>query len=340
MSRGLNRADRILEMKRLYVLRAFSDIEMSERLGVDRTTVYRDRVDLEREYPFIQDGDGRWKIDRTRYLSEIHLNLHEALALYLSARRSSRQTRLAQQHMANALEKLAAALKQPMTERLVQAAGAILAQSAQAERVQVVETIAQAWVEQRKLRIVHRALHSQRAMHYTICPYLIEPSLWSDGAYLIGHSDVHGGLATFKIERIESAEITLSNFTIPETFDDQELLKHAWGIWYGDRDPVTVRLRFTPGEAARRLQESIWHPTQEVTLTENGGCIWTARVIEPQEMLPWIRGWGADCEVLEPLELRETLMGEVKAMAERYGWKVTSHPAQKGRSTLEDFFGE
>jgi predicted DNA-binding transcriptional regulator YafY len=96
MSRGLTKAERLREMERLYVQQAFSDIEMAERLGVDRTTVYRDRVALELEYPFQPGEGGRWRIDRTRYLSGIKLNLHEALALYLAARRASRQTHAAQ----------------------------------------------------------------------------------------------------------------------------------------------------------------------------------------------------------------------------------------------------
>ena len=340
MSRGMNRADRLREMERLYVLKAFTDIEMGARLGVDRTTVYKDRVELERECPFIEVEPGRWKIDRTKYLSGIRVDLHEALALYLAARRASRQTRIAQPHVASALEKLAAALRQPMTERLVKAAGAMLLQSTQPERVEVLEVIARAWVEQRKVRIVHRALRSRRPFTYTVSPYLIEPSLWSDGVYVIGDSDVHGGLATFKIERIEQAEALLETFAIPETFDDAELLKHAWGIWYGNEEPVMVRLRFVQGEATRRLKESIWHPTQQIEDAEDGGCIWTAQVAEWQEMLPWIRGWGADVEVLEPKELRETLMGEAKAMAERYGWFVSSQLRGQPSSTLADFFGD
>jgi predicted DNA-binding transcriptional regulator YafY len=217
-------------MERLYVQRAYADIEMAERLGVDRTTVFKDRRELERSIPFIDVEPGRWKIDRTRYLSEIRVNLHEALALYLAARRASRQTRIAQPHVASALEKLAAALKQPMTEQLVKAASAVLIQSIQPARVAVVETVTQAWVEHRKVRITHRSLHGRRTLTYVVSPYLIEPSLWGDGAYVIGHSDVHAGLATFKIERIEHAFLTSDTFTIPDTFDDQELLRHTWGI--------------------------------------------------------------------------------------------------------------
>jgi predicted DNA-binding transcriptional regulator YafY len=323
MSRGMNRAERIREMERLYLQRAYSDMEMAERLGVNRSTVFRDRIALETEIQFVPDDQGRWRIDRAHYISSIRVNLHEALVLYLAARRAARQTRIAQPHAAGALEKLAATLRQPMTERLVRAAGSLLEQPPNPERVQVMETIALGWAEQRKLRILHRSLSARHSNTFTICPYLIEPSLWSDGAYLIGASEGWKELATFKIERIEQAELTRETFELPQDFDEQELLRYAWGIWYAQGEPVTVKLRFAAGEAARRLQESTWHPTQQVEILADGGCLWTAQVAEWQEMLPWVRGWGADCEVLEPRELREVMMGITRAMAEQYGWEVS-----------------
>jgi CRISPR-associated endonuclease/helicase Cas3 len=56
-------------------------------------------------------------------------------------------------------------------------------------------------------------------------------------------------------------------------------------------------------------------------------------------MVPWVRGWGADVEVLEPKEFRETMIGEAKALAEQYGWFVSSQLSGQS-STLEDFFGD
>lgn len=320
MSRGMTRAERLKEMERLYTQyrNGFTDIEMAERLQVDRTTVFRDRAELEREIPFQEPEPGRWAIDRMKYVSSVRLNMLEALALYLAARRMSRHTRTGQLHVASALAKLAVALKQPMTEHLVAAAAAVAQQAPDAERAAVLETLAKGWAEQRKVRITHQALRSKRPMTYTLSPYLIEPSLWSDGAYVIGQSDVHNGLATFKIERIEQAILTGERFEVREDFDEQELLRFAWGIWYRDEEPVTVKLKFTGREAVTRLKESIWHPQQQLEDTGEGGCLWTAQVAEPQEMLPWIRGWGADCEVLEPKELRNTLTREAQELAELY----------------------
>ena len=37
----------------------------------------------------------------------------------------------------------------------------------------------------------------------------------------------------------------------------------------------------------------------------DGGCKLRLRVKHSLEMKPWIRGWGPECEVLAPMELRQ-----------------------------------
>ena len=98
-------------------------------------------------------------------------------------------------------------------------------------------------------------------------------------------------------------------------------------------------MRFGPN-VLKRVMETRWHFSEDKHDDPDrpGYLIWRAKVADTLDMLPWIRGWGADCEVLEPKELRETLMGEAKAMAEQYGWFVSSQPGGKA-STLDDFFG-
>ena len=323
---GMTKAERLAEMKRLYIQRTFTDAEMAEKLNVDRTTIYRDRMELTLEYPIEQDYEGRYHIERSKLISEIKVNLHEALTLYLAARKTSRQTRFYNPHVTNALEKLAATLRQPMTERLLKAADVLLKQEKDPERVKILEILAQAWVEQKKVRIRYQGLKSAGVTNHVISPYLIEPSIWSDSVYVIAYSEVFEKVMPFKIDRIETAALLSELFEIPDDFDDQQLLKHAWGIWYADEEPITVKLRFNR-DATKRVKESIWHPLEKVEDTEDGGCIWSADVAEWREMLPWVRGWGADVEVLEPKELRDSLTREVQELAELY--KVMEMKAQQ-----------
>ncbi len=318
MSRGLGRAERLRELEWLYFQGPQTDVALAQKFEVNRSTIYRDRILLSTQTPLIEVDHGRWQIDRQGYITNLRVNIHEALALYLAARRTARQTRYAQPHLASALFKLAKALHQPMTERLVEAATFLQKQTGLADQLVILETITRAWVEQRKVRIAYRSMRRDKALFYNVCPYLIEPSLLSDGAYLIGHCDVHDDVTTFKIERIEQAELKFETFEIPDNFNHVGLLRYTWGIWYDDHPPETVRLRFTPGEADRRLRESIWHPTQKITDLAEGGCEWEAQIAEWREMVPWVRGWGADCEVMEPQEMRDLIIAEIRAMAVVY----------------------
>ena len=334
MGRGMNKAERLDKLKLLYCQRSFSDAEIAERLGVDRTTVYRDRIELELEHPFVVE-DGRYRIDRRRYISNVRLNMTEALSLYLAARRASQQTRFAHESTASALEKIALSLHQPMTERLVKAAERILRQRSDPHRAAVFETVAQAWVESLQLRLDYHPLNNQRARTHRFDPYLLEPSPWSDSVYVIGHSDLARKVITLKLERIERAMLS-GPFTPPEDFDEQALLRHAWGVWGSDETPQTVTLRFAPGIATRRVKETIWHPLERITDTEDGGCIWEAEIAEWREMLPWVRGWGASVTILAPTEMSEVMIGEARALARLYG--LDDKKTQRS-STIDDFFG-
>lgn len=322
MSRGMKKAERLREMERLYFQHreGLSDAELAERFDVDRTTVYRDRTQLECEIPLQEVAPGRYRVDRMRYISAVRLNLTEALALYLAARRMSRHTRTYQPHVVSALEKLAVALKDPMTEHLVHAATTLVQQPPHPERERILETLTQGWAERIRVRLTYQGLRANRATTHLFSPYLIEPSIWSDAVYVIGHSDVFDALTTFNVERIQDAHLSSAQYTIPETFDEEELLRFAWGIWTSQKEPVTIKLKFTGKIAITRLKESIWHPRQKPLVEmEDGACIWEAPVAEPREMLPWIRGWGASCEVLAPASLRAELEREVRRMARVYG---------------------
>ncbi len=330
---GKTKADRLEEMKRLYIQGAYTDIQLADRLGVSRETIFRDRKDLTLVYPVEPDEQGRYYIPRSKLISEIKLNLHEALTLYLAGRKTSRQTRFQQPHTVNAVEKLAATLRQPMTERLLKSAGRLMKQDRDPEKIKIIETVTQAWVEQRKVRIEYQALVSEGLTRHTISPYIIEPSIWSDSVYVIARSDFNDRIFAFKMDRILSAFLSGETYEIPESFDEDRLLEHAWGIWYGDKDPITVKLRFSPA-VTRRVKESIWHPLEKVEDTEDGGCIWSVDIAEWREMLPWVRGWGADVEVLEPEGLKNNLRLEAQRLAQLYS-VIDNSPKSTGSSNEE-----
>ena len=85
-----------------------------------------------------------------------------------------------------------------------------------------------------------------------------------------------------------------------------------------ERDPIRVKLRFSP-RVAGRVRATQWHRSEETCEGKDGYLIWEAQIAEPQEMMPWIRGWGAEVEVLEPDYLHKELRDEVLRMMALYG---------------------
>ena len=318
-NRSVRRNELIIEMERLYADRAYSDIELAARLEVDRSTIYRVRRFMERELniPFLKEDLGRYRIDRRKQLGSIRLTQMEALALYIGGRRLQQQTRIAHLPTAGALEKLAVVLRQPMMKNLVRAAQEILEHDADPQQARNMEQIVDGWTNGRKLRVRYRKPHSDAARIITISPYQLEPSVWSDSVYLIGYSDDHNAVITLKLNRIERATATTEPFTVPDEFDSHAMLEYAWGIWFSVGHTEAVRLRFSP-RVAPRVRESVWHPTQAIRDLPDGGCEWVAQIAEWREMEPWVRGWGAEVEVLEPADLRRSVAESMSAAARLY----------------------
>lgn len=342
MSRGLTKAERLKDEIWLYSKRAYKDVELAKRYGVNKSTIGRDRLDLERKYMFRQDERGAWFIVTDDQLSAIRLTLNEALALFLPAQKTVRQTRLFQRYTADALDKLATVLKPPMTEKIVQAADKILSNGENSAQSQGLEKVLEAWVSGFKLEIDYQSPNSKGVTRHKVHPYLIEPSIWSDSIYLIGYSETLRKVQPLKVLRMQRVSILTERFEMPKDFSEEELLKNAWGIWYADKEPETVRLRFKPGVATQRLQESVWHPLERVSPTEDGGVLWEMEVAKWQEMLPWIRGWGADCEVLEPPALRTEMIRETLRQMEIYqiqGNKLDEDDPDYNRKRAKSLFG-
>ena len=322
MTLPVAKAARLLHIQEMLLATpdGLTQAEIARKLGVNRSTVSRYLPDLD-EFCVYEQDDGRLAIDRDNYLSQVQLTLHEAMALHLAARLMATRTDKHNPHAASALRKLGLALEQlaPLFSRHLLASAAVM--DDQARRydpvyLDVLETLTRAWSQGRKVRVWHRLVDGQ-VFEYEFSPYFIEPYAVGHTSHAIGFREPPGALRTFKLERIQKAELTETAYTIPASFDARGVLANAWGVWYTEDEPVDVVLKFHP-RVAQRVRETQWHWSEEVEELADGGLIWRARIAEPQEMVPWIRGWGADVEVLEPEGVRKGIVKDVRRMANVY----------------------
>lgn len=311
------RAARLLQMQQLFKGRAagFTTAELASLTGVDVRTVQRDIATLQNTMYFALAKQGQRYVHPRDARLSLEINLHEARALLFAARLLVRYSDETDPYAASAVEKLARAMPDAVRPQVLAAAASIARSPANAEFTRTLTTVTEAWARRRVLRLSYRSAGKSRPREVRLQPYFIEPSAAGMSTYVIGLSETHGAMRTFKVERIVSAEALPRHFEIPPDLDLDQLLQSAWGIIWGEG--TLVRLRFTPG-VTWRVKESRWHPSQQIEDLPDGGCILTMTVASLMEVGRWVRSWGHEVEVLAPASLRNELRDEALKIMRTY----------------------
>ena len=319
-SASIPKINRIVKIEELLLAapHGLTQADLAHKLGVHRSTIYRDQKSLP---VHIYEENGRLFVDRQSYLLNVHMTLHEAMAVHLAVRLLTTRMERQNPHAASAIRKLGMALESlaPCISRHLESSAEAIENDSHRQDplyLGVMEKLTLAWAEQRKVAVWHRREDGQ-VTQYVFAPYFIEPYAIGQSTYLIGLREPPGALRTLKVERLERVELLKESYQIPADFDPQALLADAWGIWYTEEEPVEVKLRFSR-RVAHRVVETRWHRSERVEELADGRLVWQGRIAEPLEMMNWIRGWGADVEVLEPAGLRQAVMDELRKAVSLY----------------------
>jgi proteasome accessory factor B len=316
MERLKTRTARLRQLEETLLLRpgGMRASDLSRRLKVNRRTVYRDLDFLAEQGVPLWQENGAFGINRAHYQSTVRLTYHESVALVLAGLLLARTFDERNPHVIAALRRLAVTLPEPFTAQLERAARRTQSQQDNYRHTTVLEAISEGWGAGRKVQIAYCPPQGSALEQRIIAPYTLEPT--DAGVYVIGLDDAKGEIRTFKLERLQSARVLPEPYSIPEDFDPAAYLEHSWRIMSGDQ-PVEVVLRFN-SDAAPYVRERTWHVSQEIESDPDGGLTLHLRIAEPREMLPWIRSWGAQVEVIAPDWLRERVADELKNAAELY----------------------
>ena len=298
----------------------FTTRAVAAELGVQERTARRYIVELAGTGRLpVETVKGVWRLIEggQMALAPLHLNLNEALAVYLAVRLLSGYSDKSNPHAVEALRKLSSATPPAIGEHIRRTAGGAAGRRKDEAYVARLETLAQAWAERRRVRFRYVGAGKNETTERQVDPYFIEPSAIGFSCYLIGYDHTRAAIRIFKVERMGPVYLMDHRFEPDSGFDPYRYLENAWGIMGGD-EVIDVRLRFS--EAVReRVYESDWPGMLTRDDLPGGGCLLTLRVAHYREMLPWIRGWGPDCEVLEPEELRGRIAGDMRKAAAVYG---------------------
>lgn len=141
-----------------------------------------------------------------------------------------------------------------------------------------------------------------------------------DNWYLIAQEDKPPyAVKNYAVDRILAVEAAGASFTVPEGFELEEWSQYAWGVFH-QGNPVKVVLRFYNDYATfQRVYEELARRKSCTLREENDTLIVEDFVDGYGEIAVWLRGFGPAVKVLEPIELREMVTGDLEQMLQNYG---------------------
>jgi predicted DNA-binding transcriptional regulator YafY len=303
---------RLLEILSLVAVQARTANEIQERLNAPRANIARD-LRLLKSMNLIQHQNAYYASAKT---NPFRLNNVESLAVYSALRLFYHHATEYNEHYRSALEKMTALLRgAPQKLALEMQKSYTKRKNAKLSRNS--ELIATAWLEGRWVSADYQNPFAEKARKVKLAVYFLEINPQNHATYVIGF-DTTGkqhDIRIFKLSRLNNVQLLEETYTVPTDFDPTEYLATAWGIMRGDDQ--TVRLRFNPSLKQYLAEEHFSRETQRLQ-NNDGSTEITLQIGSTLELIPWIRGWGASVEVIEPLELREQLITEAHAVLELY----------------------
>ncbi len=297
---------------------------LAQQLAVHEKTIRRDLETLQAAGFPIRESTGnhgrkRWQLDPTVGHFALGFTFDEAVSLYLGRR---------------LLDPLAGTVFWEAAQRAFAKIGSVLSPGAlkyidrfaalfchslpgapdYSAKGELIDQLLRALEDRRITNITYQSLQATEPVTYAIYPLGM---IHHRGAlYVVGWSPDHEEIRHWKVDRIESLEVSGLQFQVPEGFDLRRHLAKSFGIYHG-RDEVHVQVRFSP-RVARYVQEGRWHPSQRLTRQADGSLIADFDLSATEEIKHWILSFGQHAEVLLPETFRDEMAQEVSALLSRY----------------------
>jgi predicted DNA-binding transcriptional regulator YafY len=314
MSRGPGRAVRLARLRDHLLARPQSVADLAAREGTTRRTIERDLASLRTEMGERVEVDARHRYSIPS--TPTGLNDVEALATY-SAARLLVHTGIGERHYRSSMRKLAHQLPEPARGTLLRSVDRL--KTAPEDRV--LDLVAQAWFQRRVLRCRYLSPGRENPPMRDLEIYFFEIHRNNHEPYVFAYDRTERKkVLVLKLVRMTNVQLLDETYEVPDDFDPDEALGGSFGIVVGDE--VWVTLRASPS-AAPRIREMANRGIVIESDTPDGGAVARLRGTlddtgRPLELVPWLLGWGADIEVLEPLAVREAVAEALRRAAELY----------------------
>ncbi|MGA2958025.1 MAG: transcriptional regulator [Thermodesulfobacteriota bacterium] len=178
---------------------------------------------------------------------------------------------------------------------------------------EILNQVSQAALEKRRVEMVYHSLHRKEKTLRKVDPYKV---WFYDGTiYLIGLCHLRQEVRMFALDRIKMLKATDERFTLPKDFNLDDFMRHSFKVMHDEL--YTVKIRISPGWA-RWVREKIWHESQKIIKLSDGSMEITFRIAGLDEIKRWILSFGPECQVLEPVRLKELIRADLQKSLGQY----------------------
>lgn len=140
---------------------------------------------------------------------------------------------------------------------------------------------------------------------------------YRDAIYILSNNLANNEkkIITMALNRIKNVDVLDEYFEYPSDFDVKSYFKSALFNFEGEKQKI--KLKFAPHMKDYILERN-WYPNQTEQLQKDGSVIISFENEINMILTGWIRGFGSSVQVLEPIELKETIISDLKQSLEQY----------------------
>lgn len=171
--------------------------------------------------------------------------------------------------------------------------------------------------DSRVISLCYQSFRHPEPHCFNVRPYCVK--YFKQRWYLLGDSDL--GLRIYSLDRFVDMEELEECFELPKGFDAEEYFRNYFGVIIGE-EPEDVKIRVVPDQV-KYFQTLPLHESQKEAVQEDGSSVFSYHIAPTFDFVQEILSHGADVEVLEPAELRESIADIIAGMASRYGLPVS-----------------
>jgi len=295
--------------------------DLAQDIEVTMRCIYRDieymRSSLSAPIEYSRKKRGYYYTEESFTLPTVQLTQGDLISIFIAEKALRQYRGTPYEHSLNeAFRKLMSLLPDPITIDLSGLDHALSFQTT-ATTVQDIETfcvLANAVINQRQLRMAYHTQYRDTDTDRVVDPYHLTNI---DGDwYLIAFCHKRNEIRMFSPSRVRQVEETGADFERPKDFTLSDYLGTTFRVMKGTGDYQVV-LRFD-ADQSRYIRERIWHSSQKLETFPDGSVQLTMELSNLEEIERWILSYGAHCQVLEPQELRATILQSATEIAAFY----------------------